>query len=382
MMTVSGLTLVSRILGFLRDMVMMHLLGVSKVTDAFFAAFRFPNMFRRIFGEGAYNAAFVPLFGKKLEQEGHDAAVKFARNTFSSLLLALGLITLIAIPCMHWIMAIVVPGFLPKFESHLGYVGAGESHPTVEVNTRGARDVYILVKGKSDEAVGHWADRIEFHSTVVVNADGEEEPLFPNKEDFEIEGMTVGAGAYQLDEGGLVRIRFPDDHRYEAFKGQFEISPSAEGEEVRKADLLVYRNDPDTFRLTVQLSRIMFCYLLFMALAAHLSGVLNTFKIFGMPAAAPIILNITLLVGLVLIWQLGYIAGTTLAWSVAVAGFLQFTALWLSCARNGAPMIVARPKWNADLQRLLILMGPGVAAAGIQQVNLLVGGIIASNSHF
>jgi hypothetical protein len=96
-MTVSGFTLVSRILGFLRDILIARFVGTGPVADAFVVAFRFPNMFRRIFGEGAYNAAFVPLFGRKVEEAGTEEAIKFARNTFSSLLWALGLVTLIAI---------------------------------------------------------------------------------------------------------------------------------------------------------------------------------------------------------------------------------------------------------------------------------------------
>ena len=126
-MTVSGFTLVSRILGFLRDILIARFVGTGPVADAFVAAFRFPNMFRRIFGEGAYNAAFVPLFGRKVEEAGTEEAIKFARNTFSSLLWALGLVTLIAIPCMHWLMMVVVPGFLPKLDKDLGEVGAQQA---------------------------------------------------------------------------------------------------------------------------------------------------------------------------------------------------------------------------------------------------------------
>ena len=60
--TVGGLTMVSRVLGFLRDILIAAVLGTGAVADAFFVAFRFPNLFRRLFGEGAFNSAFVPLF--------------------------------------------------------------------------------------------------------------------------------------------------------------------------------------------------------------------------------------------------------------------------------------------------------------------------------
>ncbi len=79
--TVGGLTMVSRVLGFVRDILIAAALGTGAVADAFFVAFRFPNLFRRLFGEGAFNAAFVPLFAKRLEGEGPDAAGDFARRS-------------------------------------------------------------------------------------------------------------------------------------------------------------------------------------------------------------------------------------------------------------------------------------------------------------
>ena len=72
--TVGGMTVISRVLGFVRDMLIAAVLGASSVTDAFFVAFRVPNMFRRIFAEGAFNAAFIPLFTKRLHAEGDEAA--------------------------------------------------------------------------------------------------------------------------------------------------------------------------------------------------------------------------------------------------------------------------------------------------------------------
>ena len=78
--TVGGLTMVSRVLGFARDILIAGVLGTGAVADAFFVAFRFPNLFRRLFGEGAFNSAFVPLFAKKLEGEGKEAARAFAEQ--------------------------------------------------------------------------------------------------------------------------------------------------------------------------------------------------------------------------------------------------------------------------------------------------------------
>ncbi|MEZ5670624.1 MAG: lipid II flippase MurJ [Alphaproteobacteria bacterium] len=68
--TVGGLTMVSRILGFVRDLLIAAVVGSGPVADAFFVAFKLPNLFRRLFAEGAFNAAFLPLFAGALEQEG------------------------------------------------------------------------------------------------------------------------------------------------------------------------------------------------------------------------------------------------------------------------------------------------------------------------
>src|SRR5918995_1666898 len=76
--TVGGLTLVSRITGFVRDVVMAAILGAGPIADAFFVAFRLPNHFRAIFAEGAFAAAFVPAYARTLEQAGLPAAKLFA----------------------------------------------------------------------------------------------------------------------------------------------------------------------------------------------------------------------------------------------------------------------------------------------------------------
>jgi putative peptidoglycan lipid II flippase len=76
--TVGGLTLISRITGFVRDIVMAAVLGAGPIADAFFVAFRLPNHFRAIFAEGAFSAAFVPAYARTLEQEGLNAARRFA----------------------------------------------------------------------------------------------------------------------------------------------------------------------------------------------------------------------------------------------------------------------------------------------------------------
>src|SRR5262245_4259183 len=77
-LTVGGLTLVSRVTGFLRDIMLAAVLGAGPVADAFFVALRLPNHFRAIFAEGAFNAAFVPAYARVREQGGSDPARLFA----------------------------------------------------------------------------------------------------------------------------------------------------------------------------------------------------------------------------------------------------------------------------------------------------------------
>ena len=110
--TVGGLTMVSRALGFVRDILIAAALGTGFVADAFFVAFRFPNLFRRLFGEGAFNAAFVPLFAKRLEGEGADSARQFAEEALACLTFALLLFSAVAIIAMPWLMLLLAPGFV------------------------------------------------------------------------------------------------------------------------------------------------------------------------------------------------------------------------------------------------------------------------------
>ncbi len=110
--TVGGMTLISRVLGFVRDVLIGGLLGSGPVADAFVVAFRFPNLFRRFFAEGAFNAAFVPLFAKRLEGEGQDAARGFAEEALSVLLVTLLALTAVAQIAMPWLMVVMAPGFV------------------------------------------------------------------------------------------------------------------------------------------------------------------------------------------------------------------------------------------------------------------------------
>lgn len=120
-LVIGGFTLASRVLGFLRDMLMAAILGTGPFADAFFAAFRLPNLFRRMFAEGAFNAAFVPLYAGKLETEGEKQADAFARESLSVLLTFLLVLVIGMELAMPWIMRVYVPGFLsdPTLFAHV-----------------------------------------------------------------------------------------------------------------------------------------------------------------------------------------------------------------------------------------------------------------------
>lgn len=110
--TVASGTLASRVLGFTREMLMAAALGTGPVADAFYAAFQFPNTFRRLFGEGAFNAAFVPLFSKEIEANGTDGAKRFSEEVFGVLftvLLALTILMELTMPLL--VSTVIAPGF-------------------------------------------------------------------------------------------------------------------------------------------------------------------------------------------------------------------------------------------------------------------------------
>ncbi len=106
-----GMTLLSRISGFVRDMVLARLIGSSLAADAFFVAFRIPNFMRRIFGEGAFSQAFVPVFAEYHTKDEHRAMREFVDYVAGVLGLALVIVTVIGIvaaPLLIWVLA---PGF-------------------------------------------------------------------------------------------------------------------------------------------------------------------------------------------------------------------------------------------------------------------------------
>ena len=110
-LTVGGWTMASRLLGFARDILIAAFAGAGPVADAFFVANKLPNMFRRLFGEGAFNAAFVPEFSGLLHTDGFEAAQKFAREAMGVLAFWLLLLTLAGEAFMPQLMLLLAPGF-------------------------------------------------------------------------------------------------------------------------------------------------------------------------------------------------------------------------------------------------------------------------------
>lgn len=248
--TVGGWTMSSRILGFVRDVLIAQILGASQVADAFFIAFKFPNLFRRLFGEGAMNAAFVPLYAGRLEAEGQAKATQFAADVAAVLTAWTLVLTIVAMAAMPWIMTVQAAGFVDQ---------------------------------------------------------------------------------------------------------------------------------PEKFALTVDLARITFPYLLFMVLAAMMSGMLNSVGKFAAAAAAPVILNIVLISVLALIQAKVFtLPGHALSIGVAIAGGLQFLMLVRACEKAGVMVSLPWPKLTPGVRRLLLLMAPGILGAGVVQINVMVGDLLAT----
>jgi len=247
--TVGAFTLLSRVFGFIRDILIANFLGAGTVADAFFVAFRFPNLFRRLFAEGAFSAAFVPIFSGLLETEGRDAAKRFADQAFTVLAIGLALFVALIEIVMPWAMYVLAPGF-------------------------------------------------------------------------------------------------------DAVAGKMELA--------------------------TELSRIAFPYLFFISLVSLQSGVLNSLHRFAAAAAAPVLLNLTLIAALLGFAGFGATPGHVLAWGVTVAGIVQFVWLVYSCRREGLSVRLVRPRLSAKVRLLGRRILPVVFGASLYQINLLIGTILAS----
>lgn len=111
--TIGGLTMLSRVLGFAREMLMSRIMGASAAADAFFVAFRLPNTFRRLFGEGAFSAGFVPLFAQRLHgNDGEAEARRFSEEVLAVFLPTLVLFTLL--------FQLIMPAFVAAISGYSG----------------------------------------------------------------------------------------------------------------------------------------------------------------------------------------------------------------------------------------------------------------------
>ncbi len=241
-------TLISRILGYARDILIAIFLGASIFADAFFVAFRLPNTFRRLFAEGTFNAAFIPSYtSEKIENK--KKGEKFADEILSSLLLILLFIVTIVEIFTPYLIYIIAPGFLE--------------------------------------------DQIKFN-------------------------------------------------------------------------------------LAVELTRITFPFLLFVSLSSFFSGILNSNNKFAAAAAAPIILNIVLIISLILsfIFELNY--AQQLSYGVTIAGLIQLLFLIYVTKKFYTPTLSFNFKISGKLKFFFKKLLPSILSSGVTQINILVGTIIAS----
>ena len=111
LLSTSGFTLISRVTGFMRDMIMSRVLGDGILSDAFIVAFRLPNHFRTIFAEGAYNAAFVPMYAG-LKTKSAESADNFSRNMLGWQVAIQIVLLIVALFAMSWVVAFLAPGFV------------------------------------------------------------------------------------------------------------------------------------------------------------------------------------------------------------------------------------------------------------------------------
>lgn len=111
MTTVAGFSLISRVTGMVRDIMMAAVLGTGPLADAFFVALKLPNMFRRIAAEGAFSVSFIPMYSKTLESGSEDEAAYFAGRTFSVMAVALSFFSILMMIGMPWVIRVIAPGF-------------------------------------------------------------------------------------------------------------------------------------------------------------------------------------------------------------------------------------------------------------------------------
>lgn len=108
---IGAATLLSRVLGFVRDMVVARAFGASHVADAFYVAYRIPSLLRELFAEGSMSSAFVPVFTQTLTTDSREEARRLARAAFSVILVLVATVTMLGVVLAPWLVAVIAPGF-------------------------------------------------------------------------------------------------------------------------------------------------------------------------------------------------------------------------------------------------------------------------------
>ena len=140
-----------------------------------------------------------------------------------------------------------------------------------------------------------------------------------------------------------------------------------------------FADDPEKFNLTTLYTRIMFPYLMMMSLVGLMSGILNSLGKFAAAAAAPLALNICLIIGIIIFADAETpVVGEAAAWAVFAGGIAQLAIVVIGAARQGYLLRLRIPRLTPDVKRLLALGAPGFISAGAVQINLIIGTNIAS----
>ncbi|MEN6489407.1 MAG: lipid II flippase MurJ, partial [Smithella sp.] len=105
-------TMISRVFGFLRDMVVAALFGAGLASDAFFVAFRIPNMLRRLIGEGSLTVSFVPVFTEYLQKKSKEEALELANTAFTLLSIILVIVSVLGVLFSPLVVTLIAPGFV------------------------------------------------------------------------------------------------------------------------------------------------------------------------------------------------------------------------------------------------------------------------------
>lgn len=246
---ISGATFISRILGYVKDMILAFYFGATGLSDTFFAAFRIPNLLRELFAEGAMSSAFIPVLTEHRIKQGEEEAKRLVKITFSFIILFVGIVCLIGIIFAPGIVAAIAPGFLKS---------------------------------------------------------------------------------------------------------------------------------PEKFSLTVLLTRIMLPFLLFISLSSLIMGVLNTKRVFFIPALAPAMLNVTIIIIVVIFASMVSQPIIAVAIGVAVGGFVQFIFQLPPFFKNRYGLGFDLNFRHPGLKRMLVLLIPATLALSVNQINIIVNTILAS----